>query len=135
MEKIRSMKKKIKSANHKSFRNKADKLFMPQFHGQPCEVCGTTINTCGHHCVSKSRSKALRYDHRNIIVLCPAHHTMGNDLAPHATNQLAVERFVKWFNETHPGRHAWLIENEYIQRRYSYKQACENMTNGLNAWE
>lgn len=126
---------KAKPANHKSYRIKADNLFMPQFRGQPCEVCAKVEGTCFHHIVSKSRSKALRYDKRNGIILCPAHHTMGNDLAPHSTNQCAVERFIDWFKNTHHERHAWIVENERIERRYSYKQAVENLKNGLEAWE
>jgi hypothetical protein len=91
--------------------------------------------TCGHHVVSQARSKALRFDVRNIIVLCPAHHTMGNDLAPHASNQLAVERFVEWFKTTHPERHKWIVENERVERRYTYKDAVENLKAGRKAWE
>ena len=125
-----------KSDNHKSYRTKADNLFMSQFRGKPCEVCKTTVGTCGHHIVSKSRSKALRYDFRNIIVLCPSHHTLGNDLAPHSTNQLAVERFCEWFKEEFPIRHWWIKEHEHIiERRYTYKQAVENLKNGKEAWE
>jgi hypothetical protein len=126
---------KSKPANHKSFRNKADSLFMEQFRGQPCEVCKAIEGTCGHHIVPKSRSKALRYDLKNILVLCFKHHTMGNDLAPHSTNQLAVERFLEWFKDTKPEQHEWITENERIERRYSYKQAVENLKAGRNAWE
>ena len=125
----------MKSSNHKSYRKKADDLFMPQFRGEPCEVCGKCEGTAGHHIVSKSRSKALRYDTRNIIIVCQSHHTMGNDLAPHSTNQLAVERFIEWFKETHPDRHQWITENERIDRRYTFKQAIENLKAGKNAWD
>ena len=126
---------KTRSPNSTYYRNKADKLFMAQFHGQPCEVCGNDQGTCGHHIVAKSRSKALRYDLRNIIVVCCRHHTMGNELAPHSVNQLAVERFVEWFKLTFTKRHAWIVENEYITRRYTYKQAAENMAAGRKAWD
>lgn len=124
-----------KSPNSTYYRNKSDKLFMAQFHGQPCEVCGSIEGTHGHHIAAKSRSKALRYDIRNIVILCARHHTMGTDMAPHATSQLAVERFCQWFKETHPARHKWITENEHIQRRYTYKDAAENMTAGRLAWE
>lgn len=124
-----------RSPNSKYYRTKADNLFMPQFRGRYCEVCDKTEGTAGHHIVSKSRSKSLRFDTRNIIVVCPSHHTMGNDMAPHSTNQLAVERFLDWFRETHPERHAWIVENERIERRFTYKQAAENMAAGREAWE
>ena len=129
------MKKKTKSPNHSSYMKKADELFLKQFRGNHCEVCQTTQGTCGHHIVPRSRSKALRYDMRNIIVLCAAHHTMGNDLAPHATNQLAVERFIKWFKKNKPAQHAWIKEHERDQRKYSYLQAVENMQEGRVAWD
>ena len=56
-------------------------------------------------------------------------------MAPHSTNSLAVERFLNWFKETFPERHAWILENERIERRYTYKDAVENMTNGIDAWK
>ena len=127
-------KKKDKSPNSKYYSTKAEDLFMPQFRVEPCEICETTVNTCGHHIISKARSKALRFDKRNIIILCPAHHTMGTDMAPHATSQTAVERYIEWFKENKPEQYAWTKENEYIQRRYTYKHAAENMAQGLAAW-
>lgn len=50
-------------------------------------------------------------------------------------NQLAQERFTTWFRETFPERHAWVVENERIQRRYTHKDAIENMKAGREAWE
>jgi len=123
-----------KSPNSKYYRNKADKLFMDQLHNQPCEICGKTEGATGHHFVGKSRSKALRYDKRNIVILCQAHHTFSNDIAPHSVNGLAVERFIEWFKTNHPDRYNWIKENEYIQRKYTYKQAVENLENGIEAW-
>ena len=125
----------MKSPNSKYYKTKADSLFMAQFRVKRCEVCGTTKGCCGHHVVAKSRSKALRYDKRNIIIVCQAHHTMGNSMAPHSMNQLAQERFTTWFRETFPKRHAWVVENERVQRRYTYKDAIENMNAGREAWE
>ena len=125
----------MKPPNHKSYRTAADELFMKQFRGQPCEVCAKTQGTCGHHVVPKSRSKALRYDINNILVLCPAHHMYGNDLAPHSKNQIAVERFLDWFRFTKPDQWKWTRANERLQRKYSYKQAVENLKAGRDAWE
>jgi len=129
------MKKKTKSPNHSSYMKKADELFMVRFRGCSCRVCGTTKGTVGHHIVPRSRSKALRYDGRNIIVLCQAHHTMGNDMAPHSTNQLAVERFVDWFKDNQYDQYKWIKEHERDQRKYNYKQAVENLQNGRVAWD
>ena len=144
----------------------ADRIFMKQFQGEPCEICKTiecqydelennfydesenifprgddiadmesARMTCGHHIIPKARSKALRYDKRNIIVLCPKHHTMGNDMAPHSMNQKAVERFIEWFKLNKPEQYKWTTENEFMQRRYTYKEAVENMRAGREAWE
>ena len=125
---------KTRSPNSTYYRNKADSLFMAQFRGMNCEVCGTHIGTCGHHIVSKGRSKALRYDIKNIVVVCPSHHTMGNDKAPHSTNTLAVERFIEWFKAKKPEQYEYVTENERVERRYTYKQAVENMKAGRLAW-
>ncbi len=122
-------------ANHKSYRVKADKIFMSRFHGLPCEICGSTYKTVFHHCVPKSRSRALRYDVKNGVVLCQNHHTFGNDMAPHSSNQLAVERFIEWFKFSKPEQYAWVVANEKIQRKYSYRQAVENLQAGRLAWE
>lgn len=125
---------KSKPANHKSYRVKADELFMAPYRGQRCEVCGTRYQTVFHHPVPTSRSRALRYDPRNGIILCQRHHCHGNDLAPHSTNSMAVDRFMVWFKTTHPERYRWIQENERIQRKYTYRQALENMRAGRMAW-
>ena len=126
---------KTRRPNDKYYRNKADDLFMSQFRGQPCEVCGSVKATVGHHNVSKARSKALRYDKRNITVLCQAHHTMGNDICPHSSNAMAVNRYFNWMLDNDSMKYQWLIKNEKTQRKYSYKQAHENLLAGREAWE
>ena len=129
------MKKKTKSPNHSSYMKKADELFMKPFRGCRCEICQSTKGTVAHHIVSKSRSKALRYDSRNIVILCPSHHMFSNEMAPHSTNTLAVERFIKWFKKTKKHQYAWIKEHERDQRKYNYKQAVENLQNGRVAWD
>lgn len=124
-----------RSPNSKYYRNKCDELFMSQFRGESCEVCGAIEGTAGHHLIGKGRSKALRYDKNNIVVVCQKHHTLGNTMAPHSTNHLAVERFHNWFKATKPEQHSWIKENENIDRRYTYKQAAKNLLEGRLAWE
>lgn len=97
------MKTKKKPANHSSYRNKADEIFMSPWRGQPCEVYQSRYKTVFHHIVNKSRSKALRYDPRNGLILCPRHHTFGNELAAHSTSQLVVERFLQMVQGNAPG--------------------------------
>ena len=125
---------KTKPANHSYHAKKADELFMSPYRGQRCEVCGSTYQTCFHHVVPKSRSKALRYDPRNGIVLCQRHHCHGNDLAPHSLNSMAVDRFMVWFKTNHHDRYQWIVENEKVDRKYSYRAALENMKAGRMAW-
>ena len=60
---------------------------------------------------------------------------MGNTMAPHSSNQLAVERFIIWFKTFHPEQHQWAMANEHTKRRYTYKQAVENLKAGKQAWE
>ena len=125
---------KTRRPNDKYYRNKADELFMSPYRGTPCEVCGSAKGTVAHHNVSKARSKALRYDKRNITVLCQAHHKFSNDLAPHASNPLAVDRYFDWLKENRAEQYAWIKINERIQRKYSYKDALENLLVGKDAW-
>ena len=126
---------KARRPNDKYYRIKADEIFMSQFRGEPCEVCGSVKATVGHHNVNKARSKALRYDKRNITVLCQAHHTMGNDICPHSSNPMAVDRYFDWFKHNSREKYLWLLGNEKIQRKYNYKQAWENLLVGREAWE
>jgi len=125
---------KARRPNDKYYRIKADEIFMSQFRGKPCEVCGKTNGTVGHHNVNKARSKALRYDKRNITVLCQAHHTMGNDICPHSSNPMAVDRYFEWFKGRNFSQFMWLKMSEKIQRKYSYRQALENLKEGREAW-
>ena len=125
---------KAKPANHKSYRIKADALFMAQFRGQPCEVCESTKGTVGHHNVNKARSKALRYDKMNITVLCPSCHVFGNRVCAHSKNVFAVEAYLEWFERTRPEQYKYCKSNQYLQRKYSYRQALENLKEGREAW-
>ena len=126
---------KTRRPNDKYYRNKADHLFMSPYRGKPCEVCGSVKGTVAHHNVNKARSKALRYDKRNITVLCPSHHSMGNDICAHSSNSMAVNRYFDWFKDNCCVQYSWLWNNEKIQRKYSYKQAWENLLVGKEAWE
>lgn len=134
MKKKSALQKKKDKTNSSYWLNKCNDFFMSQFRGQPCAICGATDGTVGHHIIPKSRSKALRFDINNIIVLCPGHHTMGGDMAPHSMSQMVMERYIEWFKVNRTGQWLWAIENEHLQRRYTYKQAFINMSKGLDAW-
>ena len=118
--------------NSKYWQNKCHDVFMKRGHGQPCQVCESkgihnTEGTCYHHIVSQSRSKLLKYDEMNVVVLCPSHHTMGNDLAPHSTNSLAVARWVDWLRENEPEKVAYCEKMEHVKTRKTYRDMYEEM--------
>ena len=70
----------------------ADDLFLANYRGRPCEVCGATsgyyngrtIRSMGHHILSKELHRLYRYDPLNIVVLCPKHH-LGAEMSPHSS--------------------------------------------------
>ena len=124
-----------KPANHKSYRTKCDEIFMKPYRGLPCEICGSTKGTCFHHNIGKNISKALRFDPKCGTVLCPSHHKFSNEIAPHSTSVFAVGAYRDWFRENRPEQYKWLEENKYIERKYNYRDALENLKNGREAWE
>lgn len=82
------------------WKKKADKEVSKYYTGQPCKVCGTTYQTCGHHIVHRSIAY-YRHHPYNLIPLCPKHHKFSNDLAPHSKNPLAVKAFLEWLKENY----------------------------------
>ena len=80
--------------------HKCDDLFLSQFRGKPCEVCGQThgwyngreICSMGHHLLSKELHRLYRYHKDNIVVLCPKHH-LGSDMSPHSHDTAAQDAF------------------------------------------
>jgi len=95
----------------------ADDLFLAGYRGRPCEICGAThgfdgrktIRSCGHHLHHKKNCRKFRYEPKNIVILCPAHHSkFSYDMSPHSqVNELAVERFTDWMEENKPEQYAW----------------------------
>ena len=120
------LKDKKKNPNSTYWRNKADAEVTKYYKGQPCIICGTTHNTCGHHVVERSLSSYFRHNPRNIVALCQTHHTMGNEIAPHSKNPLAVKAFVEIIQESH-GYAYELLETykQYRNEKVDYKQAYE----------
>ncbi len=127
MKSKKSLADRKKMPNSSYWQNKCKELFMTQAHGQPCQVCGSEEGTCYHHIVSQSRSKLLKFDPMNVVVLCPSHHTMGNDLAPHSTNTLAVGRFVDWLRENEPEKVAYCEKMEHVKTRLTYRDMYEEL--------
>jgi hypothetical protein len=114
---------------------KADEIFMEQFRGLPCEFClmlgyENREGTVFHHIIPKKKSKALRYTKRNGIILCPAHHKWGGDMAAHSDNVYIVEKWVNFFKEHFCGRDLWCRNHARDNFRYTFKEAFEAMKNG-----
>lgn len=117
---------KGKSSNYKSAKaggwtNKADDLFLARFRGKPCEICGKrggydngkTIRSAGHHLIFKGGCRKHRYEPKNIIVLCPYHHSHYNkECSPHSiTNTHAQTTFEKWVQENKPEQYKWWMDH------------------------
>jgi len=75
----------------------ASKKFMSQFHGLPCAICGTTIDTGGHHIMKRRVCPQLVEHTRNIMVLCGRHHNYDNNISAHgpAKAQREYDTFCK----------------------------------------
>jgi len=113
--------------NNEYWVNKCKDIFMPLGRGEQCQVCGVTEGTVFHHIVSQSRSKFLRFDLMNVVVLCPKHHTCGNALAPHSTNSLAVGRYIDWLRLAEPEKVKYCEEREHVKCMQSYRDIYEEL--------
>lgn len=132
------------------------------YQGLPCVICKhegriNTKGTAGHHIIGKGRCRLGRHDPQNLIPVCAAHHTTGNDKAPHSTNARAGDRFAQWLREFMPTRDAAAktieaeqklregrkmtideIEADYelwaaiVQNKRTYEFVCEMC--GIEAW-
>ena len=71
-----------------------------------CAVCGTSSTLNSHHLVPRQH-EATRYELRNGICLCVAHHQFDNDLSPHQN----AAGFIKWLEWHHPELAEWLFEH------------------------
>jgi len=88
-----------------------EKRCMAFFRGQPCVFCLwlsgiENRNTVGHHIVPKSRCRPGRHDPANLVPVCSAHHTMGNEYAAHSSNPIAAHRFMDALRLFMPKRYA-----------------------------
>ena len=123
---------KSKSSNYSSpdaggWMHKADDLFLAAYRGLPCEICGKTTgyedgkqqSSCGHHLIFKGNCRMHRYEPKNIIVLCPIHHSHWNsDISPHSmTNTLAQQAFADWVKDNKPLQFEWWEQHKDDARK------------------
>ena len=144
---------KSKSSNYKSadaggWMHKADDLFLAQFRGRPCEICGATYgiengtkqSSCGHHLIFKGNCRKHRYEPQNIVILCPYHHSPWNpSLSPHSTvNTLAQEAFADWVRDNKPDQWQWWQEhqsdaNKPFDKSWTYREIYEELGGELRS--
>jgi hypothetical protein len=94
-------------------KKKVIERFMAQYRGLPCEVCGSTYNTCGHHYIGKGYCPRHIVTPENIIVLCQAHHgPYGKKPNPHSGNPELVSLFELWVERNKPEIKAWAAEHK-----------------------
>ena len=98
--------------DQKDWKQTGDELVTEIGRGMLCAVCGTPNGVCLHHLLPKSRFDRFRFRRENLLPLCPSHHKFSNELAAHAGNALAVQRFSEWLALNHPLQDAWIRKHE-----------------------
>lgn len=140
--KMRSKSINYKTADAPGWMHKCDDLFLAQFRGKPCEICGAVssidngrvVQSCGHHLIFKGRCRKFRYQIKNIVVLCPYHHShFVQDIGPHSmVNTMAQKNFGDWMQKKKPGQFKWWKENEEEihkawDRSWTYREKYEEL--------
>jgi len=125
-------------SNHDSggWMHVADDLFLAQFRGRPCAICGAKngfyqsrmVRSMAHHLLSKELHRKYRYDTDNIIVLCPKHH-LGAEMSPHSHDGAAQAAFYKWLEENRPEKYELMDARRFdkFQKEWSYQGKYEEM--------
>ena len=93
--------------------------FMESYRGLPCEVCGSTYMTCGHHFVGKGYCPRHIVTPENMIVVCQKHHgPYGKSMNPHSGNPFLVKKFNAWVAEFRGDVLEWSIQhkNDTVQQ-------------------
>ena len=135
------MNKQPKQPSEKAYRAKADEVFLSKYRGRSCEVCewrgdyGRTANTAGHHVLPKGSYRAVRYDRRNIVVVCPRHHMFDRRIAAHGASGFAVAAFMSGLRERRPDDYAFLSavwRGVVTPAKSTYKQSFIALTEGAS---
>lgn len=112
----------------------ADDLFLAQFRGRPCVICGKThtyikgvkTRSMAHHIAKKELCRLMRYDKRNIIVLCADHHNRFNgSMSPHSECSVKTGLFYEWLINYRPDLWDWVKAHykDNADNALSYKEA------------
>lgn len=113
-----------------------DDIFLAQFRGRPCEVCGATrgyyngktIRSMGHHLLSKELHRLYRYDTDNIITLCPKHH-LGAEMSPHSHDTAAQAAFYDWLKREQIWKHDFMMimRSNKFNKEWCYREMYEQL--------
>lgn len=104
------MKANYSTPDTKAWRDKCDDLFLAQFRGKQCEICGATstiykgrkTRSCFHHLLEKDLHRIHRYNPDLGVILCPEHHGHhSRSKSPHSDDTFAVMGFYVWLYCTH----------------------------------
>ena len=82
---------------------KADRLFQDymrlKHRGEMCEICGKPFDV-SHHYIAKSQSTLLRFDEKNLILVCNSCHFKihKTEQGPYIGAMIARCRGTKWWN-------------------------------------
>jgi len=86
--------------------------FMKSYRGLPCEVCGTTYGTCGHHYISRGSCPRHIVSPENLIVVCQRHHgPYGKTMNPHSGDPFLANAFDQWVRANKPEMIEWATEH------------------------
>jgi hypothetical protein len=121
--------------------NKCDDLFLAQFRGRPCAICGQksgvykqrTIRSMGHHLLSKELHRAYRYTTENIITLCANHH-LGAEMSPHSHDTAAQVEFYDWLRMWWSSKHEFILDNRHdkFNKEWCYRDMYELLGGEIN---
>ena len=99
-----------------AWQNRIDDLFLAQFRGRPCKICGAMrreyngrmTRSMGHHLMEKDLHRIHRYSVENIIILCAKHHGQHErSISPHSNDTVAVAAFYEWVRLNEPEQWEW----------------------------
>lgn len=99
---------KLKKPKISTIKNKLDKCWRDKVKEKKfCEICGRKENLNAHHIIGR-RNLNLRWDLRNLCVLCPYCHTFGINSAHQ--NPLF---FLDWMKKHRPDDLKYLQKKQY----------------------
>jgi hypothetical protein len=101
---------RVKTYIRKKLVEKADDLWSTLVKiPNKCAVCSKSNNLESHHLIGRNNWK-YRYEPMNGLCLCPVHHSLGDGIAAHGSNDV-TGRFRDWFEKNRPKQYEWFEEH------------------------